>query len=61
MVGGNPQIMWGFLERIKIMRAYFIKGTWALFGMGEGGIMKRIKVDCGSFPFIQNIMVLDWM
>jgi hypothetical protein len=53
--------MWGFLERIKIMRAYFIKGTWALFGMGEGGIMKRIKVDCGSFPFIQNIMVLDWM
>jgi hypothetical protein len=38
MVGDNPPIMWGFLGRIKIMRVYFIKGTWTLCGLGEGGL-----------------------
>ncbi len=61
MVGGNSLIMWGFLGRIKMMRAYFIKGTWTLCGMGEGGIMRRIKMDCGSFLYIRNIMILHWM
>jgi len=52
MVDGNPLIMWGFLGRIKIMMAYFIKGTRTLCGMGEGGITRRIKMDCGSVPCI---------
>ncbi len=43
MVGNNPPIMWGFLGRIKIMKAYFIKGTWTLCGMGEGGLWRGQK------------------
>jgi len=51
----------GIFRKDKNMRAYFIKGTWTLCGMGEGGIMSRIKMDCESFPYIRNIMILHWM
>ncbi len=42
MVDGNPLIMWEFLGRIRIRRAYFHpKGRWTFVGMGEGGLKGR--------------------
>jgi hypothetical protein len=46
---------------IKIRRAYFHGKHVDFVWYGRRRIKRRIKMYCGSFPCIQNIMILDLM